>query len=314
MPSLPQRKPMVNRTMTDLDMPRLKAKKRRSKTVSQKSRSGRRFQPAMDSLEAITVLNAALPGVAELATSTAIFQPEPTWQTLDSTTKLIIPDLSSPAESSAMDAWDAALAAQADQIDTNGNALADHFSESLAQLGYDRMERYLNRAWSKAGISPPQDEDCTQSVYMVLLERWGRHNFENLATHVGRDGLSTLVTRESPVGLDFLRALDQIKKQTQRQMNRHTFLAHDSHAIAADRGYAGPDEIAMGRDMERIIRTTLAPREAELIRSTIEGDTPSEIAARWGVSAKTVSNVKSEALNKLRVVLGEKLDIDFHGQ
>jgi len=305
---------MVNRNMTDLDMPQLKAKKRRSKTVSQKSRSGRRYQPAMESLEAITVLNAALPGVAELSPSSAIFQPEPTWQSVDSTTTLIIPDLSTPADSSAMDAWDAALAAQADQLASNGYALADHFSESLAQLGYDRMERYLNRAWNKAGIAPPQDEDCTQSVYMVLLERWGRDNFENLATHVGRDGLSTLVTRESPVGLDFLRALDQIKKQAQRQMVRQTLLTDESTAIASDRGYASPDEIAMGRDMERIIRTTLAPREAELIRSTIEGDSPSEIAARWGVSPKTVSNVKSEALNKLRVVLGEKLDIDFHGQ
>ena len=305
---------MVNRNMTDLDTPQLNAKKRRSKTVSQKGRATRRYQPGMERLEALTVLNAAIPTLAELAPSSSIFQPEPTWQKSDSSSKIIVPDLSAPVDSSAMDAWDAALAAQADQLTTNGNSLADHFSESMAQVGYDRMERYLNRAWNKAGIAPPQDEDCTQSVYMVLLQRWGRDNFENLATHVGRDGLSTLVTRKSPVGLDFLRALDQIKKQTQRQMSRQTFLADESNAIAADRGYAGPDEIAMGRDMEQIIKASLAPREADLIRSTIQGDTPSEIAARWGVSAKTVSNVKSEALNKLQVVLGEKLDIDYRGQ
>jgi DNA-binding CsgD family transcriptional regulator len=305
---------MVIRNMAETETLQPRARKRRTGTAPRKARSVRRYQPDIEALEAIQVMNAAVPGVADLAQQSSIYQPEPTWQTSDTSTQILVPDQTRMADSSALDAWDAALAAQADQLTAADYALADDFSNSLSLLGYDRMERYLNRAWQKAGIAPPQDEDCTQSVYMVLLQRWGRDNFENLATHVGRDGLSTLVTRETPVGLDFLRALDQIKKQAQRQMSRQTMLVDESSATASTRGYASPDEIAMGRDMERLIQATLAPREAELIRSTIDGETPSEIAARWGVSAKTVSNVKSEALHKLRTTLNDKLDIDFHGQ
>ncbi|MFM7128650.1 MAG: RNA polymerase sigma factor [bacterium] len=305
---------MVIRNMAETETLQPRARKRRTGNAPRKARAERRYQPDVESLEAIQVLNAVVPGLADLPSASSIYQPEPSWQKSGHSAQIIVPDQAKLAESSAFDAWDAALAAQADQLTAADYALADDFSNSLSLLGYDRMERYLNRAWQKAGITPPQDEDCTQSVYMVLLERWGRDNFENLATHVGRDGLSTLVTRETPVGLDFLRALDQIKKQAQRQMSRQTLLADESNATVATRAYAAPDEIAMGRDMERLIQASLAPREAELIRSTIDGESPSEIAARWGVSAKTVSNVKSEALNKLRTTLSDKLDIDFYGQ
>jgi len=305
---------MVIRNMAETETLQPRARKRRNGNAPRRPRAERRYQPDVEALEAIQVLNAVLPGLADLTFATSIYQPEPSWHKSDHSAQLLIPDQATLAESSALDAWDAALAAQADQLSSADFALADDFSNSLSLLGYDRMERYLNRAWQKAGIAPPQDEDCTQSVYMVLLERWGRDNFENLATHVGRDGLTTLVTRETPVGLDFLRALDQIKKQAQRQLSRQIFQVDESSTTATARGYASPDEIAMGRDMERLIQASLAPREAELIRSTIEGESPSEIAARWGVSAKTVSNVKSEALNKLRTTLSDKLDIDFYGQ
>jgi RNA polymerase sigma factor (sigma-70 family) len=283
--------------------------------VSGQRRNRRRYQPDVESLEAIQVLNASVPGLPDLATaSEQLYLPEPTWSE-DRFHGLLDSDEadSSNSDSSLFAAWDAAIADEADQRATEGNALADAFTESLSQVGYHRMERYLNRAWQKAGIAPPQDEDCTQSVYMVLLEKWGRDQFENLATTVGRNGLTTLIRRESPAGLDFLRALDQIKKQTQRQMSRKTFLMEDSASGSIQR-QAQPDQEAIGRDLEQKIQDSLKPREAELIRSTIEGDTPSEIAARWGVSSKTVSNVKSEVIQKLRVTLAESIDSDFLGQ
>jgi DNA-binding NarL/FixJ family response regulator len=149
---------------------------------------------------------------------------------------------------------------------------------------------------------------------MVLLERWGRDHFDDLASTVGRNGLSTLVSRETPAGLDFLRALDQIKKQAQRQISRSTFLMSDSPTSTADRLSPAPDEVAMGHDLEALIQKSLDPREADLINSTIQGDTPADIAARWGVTPKTVSNVKSEAISKLKVTLADRLDIDFRGQ
>ena len=49
----------------------------------------------------------------------------------------------------------------------------------------------------------------------------------------------------------------------------------------------------------------LGPREAALIDATLAGETPAEIAAQWGVAAKTVSNEKTRVLHKLRAGLLE---------
>lgn len=286
---------------------------RRTNAAAQ-GRSRRRYKPDVESLEAIQVLNAAVPGFTESALTDKILVPEPTWSVKESPAATASVDQHILSSDDQFQAWDAAIAAAADRGDAHDTALADAYSESLTQVGYDRMERYLTRAWQKAGIAPPQDEDCTQSVYMVLLERWGRDQFENLATTVGRSGLNTLITRESPVGLDFLRALDQVKKQTQRQMSRKTFVMDDSASLSANRQMIGAEDLLIGRDLEQRIQDMLKPREADLIRSTLEGESPSDIAARWGVTPKTVSNVKSEAIQKLKVSLAESLDIDFKGQ
>ncbi len=292
----------------------LKTNSRNSnKGKAQKPRpSRRRYQPDVESMDSLCLLNAAFPAPDSTLDSSSIYVPQPTWSaaTVGLETDAVERESTTPL----IDAWDAAIAERANAASSKDIALADAYSESLSQMGYGRMERYLNRAWQKAGIEPPQDEDCTQSVYMVLLERWGRDQFEGLASSVGRDGLSTLVSRDTPMGQDFLRALDQIKKQTQRQMSRLTVSINESSNSTPDRNSISPDEVAIGRDLESIIANSLEPREAELIRSTIDGDSPSDIAARWGVTPKTVSNVKSEAISKLRVTLADRLDIDFRGQ
>ena len=290
-----------------------KARRKTSGKATRAGRSQRRYKPDMERMDTLCLLNAAMPGLDSALDSGTIFVPQPTWQQ-GQTESAQAADPAQVSHASLIDAWDAAIADQVDSADAQSVALADAYSQSLAVTGYNRMERYLNRAWQKAGIDPPQDEDCTQSVYMVLLERWGRDHFDDLASTVGRNGLSTLVSRETPAGLDFLRALDQIKKQAQRQNSRSTFLMSDTAGPTPDRLSPAPDEVAMGRDLEALISKSLDPREADLIHSTIQGDTPADIAARWGVTPKTVSNVKSEAISKLKVTLADRLDIDFRGQ
>ena len=55
--------------------------------------------------------------------------------------------------------------------------------------------------------------------------------------------------------------------------------------------------------LHEAIDQSLTPREAALIHATLEGETPAEIAARWGVAPKTVSNEKCRAIQKLREAL-----------
>ena len=39
------------------------------------------------------------------------------------------------------------------------------------------------------------------------------------------------------------------------------------------------------------------------MHATLKGETPAEIASRWGVAPKTVSNEKTRVIQKLREVL-----------
>ena len=52
----------------------------------------------------------------------------------------------------------------------------------------------------------------------------------------------------------------------------------------------------------------MSPREAALIRETLQGRTPAEIAQAWGMAPKTISNEKTRALHKLRDCLAADLD------
>ena len=55
--------------------------------------------------------------------------------------------------------------------------------------------------------------------------------------------------------------------------------------------------------LHEAIDQSLSPREAALIHATLQGETPAEIALRWGVAPKTVSNEKTRVIQKLREVL-----------
>ena len=56
--------------------------------------------------------------------------------------------------------------------------------------------------------------------------------------------------------------------------------------------------------LQEAIVSSLSPREAALIQATLQGETPAEIAQKWGVAPKTVSNEKSRVIQKLRDALG----------
>ena len=57
--------------------------------------------------------------------------------------------------------------------------------------------------------------------------------------------------------------------------------------------------------LEEAIDQALSPREAALIKDTLKGKTPAEIAVQWGIAPKTVSNEKTRVLQKLCDVLAQ---------
>jgi DNA-binding CsgD family transcriptional regulator len=209
------------------------------------------------------------------------------------------------SDQAATRAWDAALAASEPADWLIPESAIERADTALVRNGLDQMSRYLGRAWARAGIAPQQFDDCTQSVFAALLEDLGTDGFSLLASGVGQHGVRQVLNWESDPGPEFFRAVDRIKKSTQRA---RVFLPLDAEAAGSD-GVALVDPNSAARSdraeaLREAIASTLTPREAELIQATIEGRTPAEIAAAWGMAPKTVSNEKSRVFGKLREALG----------
>lgn len=166
--------------------------------------------------------------------------------------------------------------------------------------GIDQLNRYLARTWNRAGIKAHQHEDCTQAVHASLLQLLERNRFDSMLSQISERGIPQVLNRESPLGPDFFRTVDMIKKRALRQKS-HLAL-DDQLDMPAANGGDGASESWRGVLSEAIARS-LEPREADLIRATLEGYTPAEIASRWGLAPKTVSNEKTRALQKLRSAL-----------
>jgi RNA polymerase sigma factor (sigma-70 family) len=204
------------------------------------------------------------------------------------------------------DAWDAALLRSqvADLLGPSASSSTSTADADAIVSGLGQLDRYLNRAWYRAGIAPQQHDDCTQAVYTTLLQSLGRDRFDGLLTDIGQSGIRDVLSRETPEGPDFFRAIDTVKKRAQREK---TFQPIDAVDVA-DASIASPGQADWRGALQEAIEHSLNPREAALIQATIQGETPAEIAQRWGVAPKTVSNEKSRALQKLRDALGADLD------
>jgi RNA polymerase sigma factor (sigma-70 family) len=259
-----------------------------SDEVQRKAR--RSYRPGVEGLEALRLLSglmASPPAVpAEHgALSVAVSESPPAFE---------------PAVDS--DAWDAAI----DQAFAS-ELFAPLPSEAVEQLdpsgaeaiqgGLSQLDRYLARTWMRAGLPPQKHDDCTQAVYVSLLKQLGRSGFDELMIAVGVLGIREVFSRERDEGTTFFRAIDATKKRAQRERKLRSLddSPDDPSAPFRERDWV--------EDLGEAIERSLNPREADLIRATLQGETPAEIAERWGVAPKTVSNEKSRAFQKLRSFL-----------
>jgi RNA polymerase sigma factor (sigma-70 family) len=194
--------------------------------------------------------------------------------------------------------WDAALvASQVDELLGPG-LLQSPVEQADVSAGLAQMDRYLARAWFRAGIAPQQHDDCTQAVYTTLLQTLGRDRFDQLLSEVGQSGIRDVLSRETADGPDFFRAIDTVKKRAQRERSFQTLDVATMNP---------PTNNSRSTDwrssLQEAILSALSPREAALIQATLQGETPAEIAQQWGIASKTVSNEKTRALQKLREAL-----------
>jgi RNA polymerase sigma factor (sigma-70 family) len=243
----------------------------------------RSYRPVVEAMEALRLLSnaaQALPGLAVEQESIALAGPQ-------AFAPAAVPD----------DTWDAALV-QTQLADILGNARPDADAEALTS-GLSQLNRYLTRSWYRAGIPSQLHDDNSQAVYETLLAHLGRDRFDGLVEDIGRVGIRDVLSRETADGPDFFRAIDMIKKRAQRE---RSFQPLDTIDVATSTRQE--ERRAEWRDaLHEAINQSLSPREAALIHATLMGESPAEIASRWGIAPKTVSNEKTRVIQKLREVL-----------
>lgn len=149
------------------------------------------------------------------------------------------------------------------------------------------ISKYCQTCWRNARLPADRWSDCTQEVFVRLLERveadkWG----------------SVLVDDETTERREFLRAIDAVKKRTQR--------ARKFAGLSPD--LAGrPTNSASRDDREAVAKAAaelLSPRQKRLLDLTADGWTVPEIAAELNTTPERVSDEKYKAVKKLQHYFG----------
>jgi DNA-binding CsgD family transcriptional regulator len=165
---------------------------------------------------------------------------------------------------------------------------------AAAPLGADGQDvvrditRYCQACWRNARLDPDRWADCTQQVFARLLER------------VPADKWAGLLRDESEERKEFFRAIDAVKKRTQRA-RRYAELTPD---VRDDRSWAA-DPIRDQREAVRFAaNAVLSARQRRIVEMSAAGWAVPDIASELNTTPERVSDEKYKAIRKLRTHLG----------
>jgi RNA polymerase sigma factor (sigma-70 family) len=151
------------------------------------------------------------------------------------------------------------------------------------------LGRYCTTCWRNARLPADLWGDCTQEVFARLLER------------VPTDSWEQALRAEGEEHREFLRAIDAVKKRTQRA--RKFSGAVESAADPRD-----PRDRHLAEDREAVGRAAaalLSPRQQRILQLSFEGWTVQEVGRELNLPVERVSDEKYKAVRKLRAYLGE---------
>jgi RNA polymerase sigma factor (sigma-70 family) len=150
------------------------------------------------------------------------------------------------------------------------------------------ISRYCTVCWRNAHLPPDTWGDCTQEVFRRLLQR------------VDPNAWRTALKGEGDERREFLRAIDAVKKRTQRGCKRSTQLV----GVVSD----GRDPQAQQRAQDRAAvdqaaSQLLSERQQKILQMSFEGWSVHDIATQLALSPERVSDEKYKAVRKLRTHL-----------
>ena len=161
------------------------------------------------------------------------------------------------------------------------SASAESSDKAIADI-----QRYCAACWRNARLSPDTWPDCTQEVFNRLMERVPVNSWEKV------------LTLESDERREFVRAIDAVKKRTQRA-RKWTPLNDDT--VSARSGNDRREE----RDLvQNAALNVLSSRQQRILQMSFEGYSVQEVADQLAMTPERVSDEKYKAIRKLRTHFG----------
>lgn len=152
---------------------------------------------------------------------------------------------------------------------------------AIAPAAVEDLSRYCTACWRNARLQPDHWPDCTQEVLVRLLER------------VRPESWDKLLSEETQERRELLRAIDAVKKRTQRA-RRLSGLAEDVAARQTDGAHEDRQIVS------RLAEEHLSPRQQRIIELCMDGWSVGDIAGKLQTPTAQVSDEKYKAIQKLR--------------
>ena len=176
-----------------------------------------------------------------------------------------------------------ALAATPAKASASTRTAAEPTSKAVTDI-----TKYCQTCWRNARLPADRWQDCTQAVFVRLLERveadkWG----------------TVLVDSETAERREFLRAIDAVKKRTQR--------ARKFATLSPDLPDRQPVHNSTRDDRDAVAKAAaenLSPRQRRILELTADGWPVPEIATELNTTVERVSDEKYKAIKKLQHAFG----------
>jgi RNA polymerase sigma factor (sigma-70 family) len=147
------------------------------------------------------------------------------------------------------------------------------------------ISRYCAACWRNARLPADCWGDCTQDVFARLMER------------VAPDAWGRVLYAEGDERRAFLRAIDAVKKRTQRGRK---WSALTSDSVADRRDSATRQRTDERQAVSQAATELLSARQQTILQMSFEGCSVQEIAGELATPAERISDEKYKAVRKLR--------------
>jgi RNA polymerase sigma factor (sigma-70 family) len=145
------------------------------------------------------------------------------------------------------------------------------------------ISRYCTACWRNARLPVDRWGDCTQEVLKRLLERLEPRSWDQV------------LSQEAEEHKEFIRAIDAVKKRTQRDRPRMPLY---EDRVASDDTSGGLDD---DRDaVWQVAGRLLSARQKNILQMTCAGWTVADMAQELASTPERVSDEKYKAIQKLR--------------